>query len=111
MLKVSSKMSRFADLSEGDIEILENNSKNLNTGRSTQTWLNVFNEWSTLRGYTNTICHYEPIQLNNILCSFYAEVRKRDGDDYEPDCLAVMQASLDRYSPLSNKRAGTLINF
>ena len=30
-------------------------------------------------------------------CKFYAEVRRKDGEDYEPDSLAIMQASLDRH--------------
>ena len=35
--------------------------------------------------------------LNDILMKFYAELRKADGSEYEPACLRVMKASLDRY--------------
>ncbi|XP_066935958.1 zinc finger MYM-type protein 3-like [Clytia hemisphaerica] len=40
---------------------------------------------------------YSPPELDAVLCQFYGEVRKRDGDDYEPDSLRVMQAGLHRY--------------
>ena len=36
-------------------------------------------------------------ELDAVLCKFYAEVRRKDGEEYEPDSLAVMQASLDRH--------------
>ena len=35
--------------------------------------------------------------LNKILEQFYATVRKKDGDDYEPDSLRVMVTAIDRY--------------
>ena len=35
--------------------------------------------------------------LDQTLSQFYAELGKENGDDYEPDCLKVMQASLERY--------------
>ena len=40
---------------------------------------------------------YSPEELNQVLEQFYAEVRKRDGSPYEPDCLRVMQARLRGY--------------
>ena len=36
-------------------------------------------------------------ELDAVLCKFYAEVRRKDGEEYEPDILGVMQASLDRH--------------
>jgi len=36
-----------------------------------------------------------PQALDEILTRFYAEMRKRDGSEYEPDSLQVMQASID----------------
>jgi hypothetical protein len=36
-------------------------------------------------------------ELDEVLSRFlYAEVRKTNGEEYEPDCLTVMQVSLDR---------------
>ena len=39
----------------------------------------------------------EPTKLDEILSLFYAEVRKVNGREYEPQSLAVMQAAIDRY--------------
>jgi len=36
-------------------------------------------------------------ELDDVLCGFYAEARLQNGDEYEPDSLAVMQGSLDRH--------------
>ena len=41
--------------------------------------------------------NYPPDKLDGILSQFYAEIRKQDGSDYEPDCLRVMQSSLHRH--------------
>ena len=34
--------------------------------------------------------------MDEVLGQFYEEVRKRDGGDYEPDCLRVIQTGLHR---------------
>ena len=36
-------------------------------------------------------------ELHDVLYRFYAELRLQNGDEYEPDSLAVMQGSLDRH--------------
>ena len=36
-------------------------------------------------------------ELEAVLCKFYAEVRRKDGEEYDPDSLAIMQTSLDRH--------------
>ena len=38
------------------------------------------------------------LELDAILCRFFAEIRKKDGQDNEPESLAVMQCSLDLHS-------------
>ena len=40
---------------------------------------------------------YEAKQLDETLQKFFAEIRKKDGSEYEPDSLRVMLASLDRH--------------
>ena len=40
---------------------------------------------------------HEPAELNKILETFYAEVKNKNGQDYEPDSLRVMIAALDRH--------------
>ena len=36
-------------------------------------------------------------ELDDVLYRFHAESRLQNGDEYEPDSLAVMQGSLDRH--------------
>jgi hypothetical protein len=38
-----------------------------------------------------------PEKLDKLLSKFYAEVKKRDGTDYEPDSLRIMQSAIERY--------------
>ena len=40
---------------------------------------------------------YSQHVLDDILTKYYAEVRKKDGSEYELDSLRIMQTSLDRY--------------
>ena len=38
-----------------------------------------------------------PEELDKVLSKFYAEVKKKDGDDYEPESLKIMQSAIERY--------------
>ena len=51
---------------------------------------------------TNEIENYEPAELNTLLGHFYAEVNNKKCEDYGPESLKVMMASLDWH--LKNKR-------
>ena len=39
----------------------------------------------------------KPEKLNKLLETFYADVKNKNGNDYEPDSLRVMIAALDRH--------------
>lgn len=71
--------------------------KSKNTKFSTNTWLNTYKSWAKVRGKKEQLENYTAKQLNDVLSQFYGEIRKKDGTDYEPDCLRVMQASINRY--------------
>ena len=51
---------------------------------------------------TDEIENYEPAELNTLLEHFYAEANNKKCEDYGPESLKVMMASLDRH--LKNKR-------
>ena len=36
-------------------------------------------------------------EFNHALSQFYDELRKENGQDYDPDSIKVMQAALDQY--------------
>ena len=69
--------------------------QNKNTKKNTSTCFNVFNDWRHARGEERVLEDIPVEELDAVLCKFYAEDRRKDGEEYEPDSLAVMQASLD----------------
>ena len=75
----------------------KNFSKNPNTVKSTSFLLNVWETWCKQQNIVNNIEENEPEKLNKLLETFYAEVKNKNGDDYEPDSLRVMIAALDRH--------------
>ena len=81
------------------IQSLRENAMNKNTVQSTNNWVKVRKSWAAQKGHDESIEKYEPEALNKILEQFYATVRKKDGDDYEPDSLRVMATAVDRYLP------------
>ncbi|KAK3730999.1 hypothetical protein QZH41_006644 [Actinostola sp. cb2023] len=89
--------SRFPVLSEDDITHLQASAENANTKRSTIYWMKVLATWCKSRDVTVKIETLEPADLNTLLNQFYAEVKKVDGEDYEPESLKIMQAAIDRY--------------
>ena len=68
-----------------------------NTKKSTKTCLTVWTTRAEEKGYSPDIVSYEAKELDEKLQRLFAEVKKKDGSDYEPDSLRVMIASLDRH--------------
>ena len=86
----------FATATAEELRRLQSKNKNKNTVNSTKTWVNRFEAWQRVRGVA-VPSDPEPRQLDAVLQQFYAELRKEDGSEYEPDSLRVMLASLDRH--------------
>ena len=60
--------------------------------------MNVFKSWCQSRHLENVNMEtMEPEELDNILSKFCNEVKKRDGDDNEPESLKIMQSAIERY--------------
>ena len=90
-------MDHFSSVDSEDIQSLVNKSKNSNTTKATSQWMRVFNSWAALKGEVRPIYLLSPTDLANVLQSFYAEVRKTNGDEYEPSSLASIWTGIDRY--------------
>ena len=88
---------RFPSLREEEVTNQRKQNENKNTSRTTKTWLNVFNEWKVQRKEDRNFEDIPVNELDAVLCRFFAEIRKKCGDEYEPESLAVMQCSLDRH--------------
>ena len=89
--------SGFHTTSGTEIQTLKDKTKNKNTDHSTNTWTRIFKAWASERGQNEELSSYVPSDLDEVLVNFYAELRKVDGQEYEPVCLRVMRSSLDRY--------------
>ena len=100
--------SRFPVVSNEEITEINESAASKNTKRTTQTWLTVWQKWCLVRNIDDKMECFSPQVLDEILTKFYAEVRKKDGSEYEPDLLRVMQASLDRYLRQKNYSASII---
>ena len=87
----------FTLATDDTIEELRNGAKNINTSKSTSFWLSVWKTWCEGKSIALEIEKHEPAELNRLLEKFYAEVKNKNGQDYEPDSLRVMIAALDRH--------------
>ena len=99
LLSNSNANERFPTLPKEELANLrsKNQKQNKATSESTKTWLKVFNEWRVQRNEARQLEDILRQELDAILCRFFAEIRKRDGDEYEPESLAVLQCSLVRH--------------
>lgn len=97
VLHESSVNERFPQLTEDEVDSFYAKANCQNTSKSTKTWLNAYLSWAELRNQRKDIENLSPAELNSVLGQFYAELKKKSGKDYEPESLAVMQASLDRH--------------
>ena len=100
VLPLLDKTSRFS-VSDKQKACYEEAAVNKNTKKSTETWLRTYLEWANERKKPKSIENLSPKELDEVLEDFYTELKKKDGSDYKPESLWVMQASLDRY--LKNK--------
>lgn len=50
-----------------------------------------------MRGINNELENIPEKELDDVLQTFFAEIRKSDGTEYEPECLRVMLSAMDRY--------------
>ena len=65
------------------IEQLRNGAKNVNTSKSTTFWYGVWKTWWEEKSIVLKMEEHEPAKLNKLLEKFYAEVKNKNGDDYE----------------------------
>ena len=91
-------VSRFPIISSDEMNELKSVHSNKNTCRSTKQWMNVLRSWCQCRHLEYvSIETMAPEELDKVLSKFYAEVKKKDGDDYEPVSLKIMQRAIEQY--------------
>ena len=89
--------SRFAVSGDDELQKLKEKASNSNTKKSTQTWFNVWHSWAEERNINPQLEENWAEELDKILQRFYAEVRNQHGEQYKPESLKAMMASLDCY--------------
>ena len=89
--------ARFPEISCEEIEKLAEKAVNRNTVKTTKTWMNVWKSWAESKRLNDDLVKYEAKELDECLSRFFAEIRKSNGSDYEPDSLRVMLATIDRH--------------
>jgi len=87
--------SEFRTTNDKELERLVANNHNSNTAASTKNWLRLFQKWAAEKGVASYIATIPMEELDQVLQHFYAELIKRDSQDYEPESLEVMIAALD----------------
>ncbi|XP_076355125.1 uncharacterized protein LOC143249340 [Tachypleus tridentatus] len=71
--------------------------ENQNTIRKTRTDLQLVSAFLSKIGELRPLEKIPPEELDSALSSFIVNVKKRNGDDYEPDSLRGLLSSVDRY--------------
>ena len=107
-ISINTIMDRFSSVNSEDIQSLVNKSKNSDTTKAISQWMKVFNSWAALRGEVRPIYLLSPIDLAKVLQSFYAEVRKTNDDEYEPNSLGSLQAGIERYLKENNHHVSVI---
>ena len=63
--------------------------------KSTEFWLSVWKKWCLEKRIAEEIENYESAEVITLLEGFYAKIKNKQGEDYEPENLKVMIASLE----------------
>ena len=93
-----SNSSEFKTASNSELQHLIELNQNPHTTNSTTTWLRRFNKWALQKQLKiGDITDIPKAELDGILQKFYAELMKQNGQEYEPESLKVMIASLNRH--------------
>jgi len=90
-------MDRFATSSTTQINELIDHATNKNTTKATNQWMRCYHTWATLWSQEKRIETLPPTELDQILQVFYAEVKKTNGEDFEPNSLSALQNGIERY--------------
>ena len=72
-------VSHFVEADEEFNEELGNTSENKNTKRSTDYWINIFQQWAKTRGKNEQLESHEVPELNEAHAQFFVELRKESG--------------------------------
>ena len=76
---------RVPDCDTKELQQFKENVENSNTKKDTRTRVTVWTTWAEEKGYSPDIVSYEAKEIYERSQKLFAEVRKKDGSDYEPE--------------------------
>ena len=76
---------RVPDCDTKELQQFKKNAEKRTRTKTTKTWVTVWATWAEEKGYSPDIVSYEAKEIYERLRKFFAEVRKKDGSDYEPE--------------------------
>jgi len=87
--KLRKKFSRlrFTLATNDTIEELRNGAKNISISKSTSFWLSLWKTWCEGMNIALDIEEHKSAELNRLHEKFYAEVKNKNGQNYEPGSL------------------------
>ena len=88
---------KFVRKSQEHLQELLNMKHNRNTYYSTQTAIKILREYCTEINVNPIFEEIEINELNKVLESFYANVRKKDGEEYKQSTFIAIRGGLTRY--------------
>ncbi|VDH93355.1 Hypothetical predicted protein [Mytilus galloprovincialis] len=88
---------RYKAVTISDTEQFILANRNANTRTKTKSDLKMFYEWVLSNGEMRMVEDVPFPELDGLLARFYLGVRRRDGEEYEPDTLSGVQNSIDRH--------------
>ena len=92
--------------SQEEIQGFINNQKSANTTKKTTTDMNTLSRYMKTIGMSKSVESLPVSELDHLLCKFFMNIRKKNGEEYEPDTISGFQRSIQRY--LSEK--GSSVN-
>ena len=92
--------------SQEEIQGFINEQKSANTTKKTTTDMNTFSRYVKTIGMSESVENLPASELDHLLCKFFMNIRKKNGEEYEPDTISGFQRSIQRY--LSEK--GSSVN-
>ena len=92
--------------SQEEIEGFIKNQKSANTTKKTTTDMNTLSRYIKTIGMSGNVESLPASELDHLLCKFFMNIRKKNGEEYEPDTISGFQRSIQRY--LSEK--GSSVN-
>ena len=89
-----------------EIQGFINNQKSANTTKKTTTDMNTLSRYMKTIGMSESVESLPASEHDHLLCKFFMNIRKKNGEEYEPDTISGFQRSIQRY--LSEK--GSSVN-